>query len=58
MKGINIMKQQLSGIPETLLIPLWARAVETKQSSPIIKDIRAVEMVDRIEYDFSKFDKA
>lgn len=51
------MKQQLSGIPETLLIPLWARAVETKQSYPIIKDIRAVEMVERIEYDFSKFDK-
>ncbi len=50
--------EQLRGIPETLLIPLWARAVETKRSTPIIKDIRAVEMVERIEYDFSKFDKA
>ncbi len=52
------MEEQLSGIPETLLIPLWARAVETKRSTPIINDIRAVEMVERIEYDFSKFDKA
>ncbi|MBX4265489.1 class I SAM-dependent methyltransferase [Clostridium estertheticum] len=51
-----MVKQKLSGVPETLLIPLWARAIETKKSNPIIKDYKAVEMMDSIDYDFSKFD--
>lgn len=32
------MGQNLGGVPETLLIPLWARAVESKQENPIIKE--------------------
>ncbi len=52
------MQQKLSGVPETLLIPLWARAVETKNSNPIIKDYKAIEMMENIDYDFSKFDNA
>jgi O-methyltransferase involved in polyketide biosynthesis len=50
------MEQKLKGVPETLLVPLWARAFETKQANPIIKDKKAVEMMGNIEYDFSKFD--
>lgn len=50
------MEKQLKGIPETLLIPLWARAVESKQSNPIIKDVKAIEMVKQIDYDFTKFE--
>ena len=50
------MIQNLKGISETLLVPLWARAVETKRSNHIIKDDKAVEMMEHIEYDFSKFD--
>lgn len=53
---VQNMEQNLKGISETLLIPLWARAVETKRSDSIIKDDKAVEMMDRIEYDFSKFE--
>lgn len=52
------MKKKLKGIPETMLIPLWARAVETEQKKPIIKDYKAVEMVSRIDYDFSRFKKS
>lgn len=52
------MGQNLEGVPETLLIPLWARAVEAEQEDPIIKDDLSVEMVEKIEYDFSKFDNA
>ncbi|WP_454055223.1 hypothetical protein [Clostridium sp. Marseille-Q7071] len=52
------MQQKLSGVPETLLIPLWARAIETKNSNPIIKDYKAIEMMENIDYDFSKFDNA
>lgn len=54
------MQQQpnLQGVPETLLIPLWARAVEAKRGKPILKDAKAIEIMERIEYDFTKFDKA
>ncbi|PJI08553.1 MULTISPECIES: class I SAM-dependent methyltransferase [Clostridium] len=50
------MQQKLKGIPETLLIPLWARAKETESSNSIINDYKAVEMMTDIDYDFSKFD--
>ena len=36
-----MVKQSLNGVPETLLIPLWARAVETKKNNSIIKDYKA-----------------
>ena len=53
---VEKMKQTLNGIPETLLIPLWARAVEIKHSNPIINDHKAIEMMEQINYDFNKFD--
>ena len=52
----NTMQRNLEGVPETLLIPLWARAVESKQPHPIIKDEKTIEIMDKIEYNFSKFD--
>lgn len=51
-------QHRLSGIPETMLIPLWARAVEGDQSDPIVVDEKAAEMVSQIEYDFDKFTKS
>ena len=51
------MKIKLEGVQETLLIPLIARATETKEENPRINDKSAVEMVNKIEYDFSKFNK-
>lgn len=47
---------RLSGVPETLLIPLYARALETGRVDAIFRDPKAVEMVSRIDYDFGKFD--
>ncbi len=52
------MESKLKGIPETLLIPLWARAYETELTEAIIRDYKAVEMVSKIDYDFSKFEKS
>ena len=49
------MEQKLEGVPETLLVPLWARATETKHDNPIIKDEKAIEIMSQIDYDFSKF---
>ncbi len=48
--------QKLSGIPETLLIALWARATATQADNPLILDNKAVEMVAQIDYDFSRFE--
>jgi len=52
------MDTKLTGIPETMLIPLWARAAETGGGAPLVRDEKAVEMLSRIDYDFSKFRSA
>lgn len=58
--GGNIMstneKPKLSGVPETMLQTVYARAKETKNRGAI-KDAKAVELVDKIDYDFSLADK-
>lgn len=45
----------LGGVPETLLIPLWARAMEQSRPAPLIADPAAVEIMNRLQYDFSRF---
>lgn len=52
------MKQYLTDVPETLLIPLWARAAESKIDNPIVVDDKALEMMEQIDYDFTKFEGA
>ncbi len=49
---------ELGDVQETLLIPLYARAVETRKRNGMLSDPRAVEMVDAIDYDFTRFDGA
>ena len=49
---------QLSGVAETLLIPIWARAVETRRPDSIIRDPIALEIFENLDYDFSKFEGA
>lgn len=41
---------------ETLLIPLYGRAVLTREGSPLIHDPWAVDMVDALDYDFARFE--
>lgn len=45
-------------IQETLLIALYGRAVETRKRKGLLHDPKAVEMVDSLDYDFSRFDGA
>ncbi|NPU92682.1 MAG: class I SAM-dependent methyltransferase [Gammaproteobacteria bacterium] len=52
----KLSTDKLIGVPETMLIPLFARAVETPRPDAICRDPKAVELVSRIDYDFSKFD--
>jgi O-methyltransferase involved in polyketide biosynthesis len=44
----------LRGVPETLLIPLYVRATESQRPDAMLKDEKAVEMVRRIDFDFSR----
>ncbi|QDU32416.1 Leucine carboxyl methyltransferase [Poriferisphaera corsica] len=47
------VKINLNAFEETMLIPLWARGIEQKQTSPIIRDENAAEIIDTLDYDFS-----
>jgi len=49
------VKINLQNVHETLLLPLWGRAEESKMKDSVLKDRKAVELIDRIDYDFSKF---
>jgi O-methyltransferase involved in polyketide biosynthesis len=49
-------KERLNGVPETLLMTLYHRALETQRPDGIIRDRPAVEIVKQIDYDFTRFD--
>jgi len=46
--------QTLSGVAETLLIPLYIRAKESQRPDALIKDSKAVELVTQMSLDFSR----
>lgn len=50
------MPVKLDGVMETLLITLYVRAKDAANAAPVLNDQKAVEMVEKIDYDFSKFD--
>jgi O-methyltransferase involved in polyketide biosynthesis len=50
------VQHALSGVPETLLITLYVRARESQRPDAMMRDARAVEMVGRIEADFSRLE--
>jgi O-methyltransferase involved in polyketide biosynthesis len=54
---LETQENTLKGIQETLLLPLWARAKESKKKKPLFIDKKAVELVDVIPYDFSLLSK-
>ena len=50
-------KVNVTGVPETMVQTLYARAKETRRQNAKIKDEIAVELVEKLDYDFSKADK-
>ena len=46
---------QLGRVQETALVPLYARALESRRRRPILEDPKAVEIVDSIDWDFRRF---
>ena len=50
----EITNRTLSGVAETLLIPLYIRAVETQRPDALLKDERAVAFVTQMDSAFSR----
>jgi len=38
-----------NAVSETLLIPLYARAIEQRQAEPLVRDPRAAALMERID---------
>ncbi len=53
----NGHKADLQGVSETLLLPLFSRALESERDRPIVTDAKAVQLIGRIDYDFSRLAK-
>jgi len=43
----------LGSIQKTLFMPVWARAVETKKTAPVLTDEMSVKIIDSVNFDFS-----
>lgn len=50
-------KISVSGVPETMLQTMYARAKESERENPYIYDKKAMEFVSRLDYDFSNAEK-
>ncbi len=58
--AVNMASKQsirLGAVPETLLVPLYARAVENRRKHPILEDSKALGMVESIDWDFQRFNR-
>lgn len=49
----NKIKIELGKVQETLLLPLWGRAIESQKINPKLIDKKAIAIIDKIDYDFS-----
>jgi len=54
----KIDTKQLGKIQETLIIPLLGRAQVSRRETGFFYDAKAIEIVDNLDYDYSKFDAA
>ena len=51
--GTEKIKPELNGVAETMLLTFYARAQYSKSKKHAFYDAKAVELVDRLDYDFS-----
>lgn len=49
---------ELGTVQETLVLPLFVRAMETQKEKPLLTDSKAVSLVNSISYDFTFMEKA
>ena len=50
-------KINLTGVNETLVVPLYARALESRKPNPLFYDATAVRVIESLDYDFAKHGK-
>ena len=46
-------KITLSGVNETLFVPLYARALESRKPDHLFYDATAIRVMDALDYDFA-----
>jgi|GEM_PF-4876892 len=44
---------ELGSVQKTLLLPLWGRAIEARKKEPLLIDRTAIEIINKLDYDFS-----
>ncbi|MCP2041350.1 O-methyltransferase involved in polyketide biosynthesis [Neisseria sp. HSC-16F19] len=54
----RLSPQTESALSDTLLIPLWAKAVEYGRADALLQDAEAARMLEAVDYDFSRFARA
>ena len=54
----KIPPKDITVLSATMLIPLWAKAVEYERSDALLRDKEAVRMLAMVDYDFAPFAKA
>lgn len=52
------MKIKLEGVSETLFITLYIRGKDAMSKKPILNDLKSLEIMRQIDYDFEKFKKS
>ncbi len=52
---IKLGVEKLTEAQSTLLMPLWARAMEFRRAQPLLVDRKAIEMVETLDFDFDQF---
>jgi O-methyltransferase involved in polyketide biosynthesis len=50
----EIASSSLNGVSESLFLPLYLRALESRRPDALVRDDRAVELVSQLDYDFSR----
>ena len=54
----KISPKDITVLSTTMLIPLWAKAVEYQRPDALLRDKEAARMLNTIDYDFTPFTKA
>ena len=44
---------ELGAVQKTLFLPLWGRAFESKKEKPLLRDQTALEIIEKVDYDFA-----
>jgi len=48
---------ELGDVQKTLFLPLWGRAFESKKKKPLLRDQTALEIIEKVDYDFASITK-